>query len=222
MIVTVEDRTAYFLNKLEAMWPNRLALSVKETAETLNVMLGVKNGTGADELVRRALKSGRLIPGLGRPAGRHWRIPLYDLAHHFGQGFQPGDLATATKLASAKRSPTTSKRAAVVHAEPPLKTRRGRAAILPSISFLEAKDILQLHADGETEVWQWSPDLGAEAEPLFDTEVQQKRHRDQWERTQQIWNEVVRELSIILAGERASEAGALPVSDRRRTTDHRT
>jgi hypothetical protein len=224
MIVTVEDRTSYFLSKLEAMWPNRLALSVKETAETLNVMLGVKNGTGADELVRRALKSGRLIPGLGRPAGRHWRIPLYDLAYHFGQGFQPGDLTTATKLASAKRTRGVSKQATTFPTQPsqPIK-RRGRAAILPSTSFLEEKGILRLHADGETESWQWAPDSEPAVAPQFETEVQQKRHQDQWERTQQIWNEVARELSVIMASERAAYAESQPKpSKRRRATDHRT
>ena len=216
-MVTVEDRTAYFLNKLEAMWPNRLALSVKETAQTLSVMFGVKHGTGAEELVRRAIKSGRLIPGLGRPAGRQWRIPLYDLAHHFGQGFQPHDVATATKVTSAKTPPTAKQ---TITTPPP--KRRGRAAIVPSTSFLEDRGLLQLHANGETETWQWAAEPELLPVPLFATETEQKRHQAKCARTEQIWRELYDAINQIRARERAEESmtSSPPSLKRRRPSQH--
>lgn len=207
MIVTAEERTAYFLSKLEAMWPNRLALSVKETAQTLHEMLGVKLGTGAEELVRRAIKSGRLIPGLGRPAGRHWRVPLYDLAYHFGHGFQPADLATTSKLAAARRIT-----GATVPASRPVAARghRSKAAIVPSTGFMTADGIYMMHGENGNEVWQWAPDLVMPPLPALATEAQQRRFTRNRERTEQIWDEVNHALQEIRAQGRAERIASFP------------
>jgi len=214
MIVTAEERTAYFLGKLETRWPNRLALSVKETAQTLHEMLGVKLGTGAEELVRRAIQSGRLIPGLGRPAGRQWRIPLYDLAYHFGHGFQPGDLATTSKLATIRRRPVTPMRESRSPESTP--KRRGRAAIVPSSGFLDTRETFRLHGKDGDEVWQLAPEQTPDPLPTFDTEAQQQRDALNRERAVQIWEEVSHALRAIRARERAEQSMALPAPTRAR------
>lgn len=193
--------TDYFLARIEALntagdlWPpTRAALTANEVAAVLSRLLP---GKWPNEVVRRALKSGTLIPGLHRVNG-HWCVPLPLLAQAIANQCLPVTTNRTIKLGHAK-----------IHADKLAQSvprQKGRAGVIPStVGFLTTQDEIGFHdTDGDT-LFREADEPEDMIAPVFTTEYAAKRHHVRGRRAERFAQTIFQQLARTKAVERQVE-----------------
>jgi hypothetical protein len=193
--------TDYFLARIEALntagdlWPpTRAALTADEVAAVLSRLLP---GKWPSEVVRRALKSGTLIPGLHRVNG-HWCVPLPLLAQAIANQCLPTLVGGITKLGRTK---VTAEKLAQ-----PVPRQKGHAGVIPStVGFLTTHGEVGFRdEDGDT-LFQEAAEPEDIVMPVFSTEYTAKRHQVRMRRAERFAHAIFHHLARIEAAKRQVE-----------------
>jgi hypothetical protein len=196
--------TDYFLARIEALntagdlWPpTRAALTADEVAAVLSRLLP---GKWPSEVVRRALKSGTLIPGLHRVNG-HWCVPLPLLAQAIANQCLPTLAGGVSKLGRIKVSADKLAQ--------PVPRQKGHAGVIPStVGFLTTHGEVGFHdEDGDT-FFQEAVEPEDIVMPALSTEYAAKRHRVRMRRADKFAGAIFQQLALIEATERQVDGHA--------------
>ena len=199
--------TDYFLARIEALntagdlWPpTRAALTADEVAAVLSRLLP---GKWPSEVVRRALKSGTLIPGLHRVNG-HWCVPLPLLAQAIVNQCLPTLAGGVSKLGRAKVSADKLVQ--------PVPRQKGHAGVIPStVGFLTKQGQVCFHDEDGDIVFQEAPEPEDIVIPVFSTEYAAKRHHVRMRRAERFAHAIFHHLARIEAAKRQVEGHAVGI-----------